>query len=335
MLDRYTLYQRGNGIYYYEDKETKKQSSLKTRDKGPAMQLLAAKNQVEAMPWMSREMAKVYIKGSNPDLLKYTWLDVLEDIYKGQTSRSIDRWQRFGASLPLERLRPLRLFETRAEDMLAALRHPRAGTSTNNYLRRLHNYALDMGWLMAPVLHRRQWPAIKYKKAQAITEFEHAQIVEAEQNEERRLYYELLWETGGSQSDIAELSWANVDKKEAILSYYRKKLEGKGNGALAQMRIGKRIQRVLDHLPQQGKFFPTISKELAKHRSSEFKRRCKLLEIKCKTLHSYRYSWAQRAAKSGIPERQAMAHLGHNSPAIHRAYVSNTPLCINALELSG
>jgi integrase len=326
MLDRYRLYRRKNGIYYVEDKTTGKQSSLKTKDRGEAEQLLAANNQSESMPYMCRELAKVYIKGSNPNLLKYTWQDVLEDIYKGQHGSSLDRWQRFGKSKPLDSLRALKLFETRSEDILAVLRHPRAGSSCNNYLRRLHNYALDLGWLMAPVLHRRQWPAIKYKKARAITEFEHEVIIQAEQNPERRLFYEMLWETGGSQSDVANLSWANVDKEQGILSYYRMKLEGRGNGALAQMKIGKRIQRLLDQLPEVGLFFPSIAREQAKHRSAEFKRRCRLAGISGITLHSYRYAMAERLKKANVSEREAMGYLGHNSPAIHRAYAVNASI---------
>jgi integrase len=38
------------------------------------------------------------------------------------------------------------------------------------------------------------------------------------------------------------------------------------------------------------------------------------------TLHSYRYSWAERAREAGYPERAAQEVLGHGSKAVHRAY---------------
>ena len=36
-------------------------------------------------------------------------------------------------------------------------------------------------------------------------------------------------------------------------------------------------------------------------------------------LHSYRYAWAERAQAAGMPEREAMAHLGHGSKAVIEA----------------
>jgi hypothetical protein len=40
----------------------------------------------------------------------------------------------------------------------------RGTVSTNVYLRRLHNLALDMGWLPRAVIVKRQWPAVKHKE---------------------------------------------------------------------------------------------------------------------------------------------------------------------------
>ena len=56
-----------------------------------------------------------------------------------------------------------------------------------------------MGWLLAAVLAKKAWPKIKYKDKRGITEEEHRKIVaDTKDDHERRLYYELLWETGGS-----------------------------------------------------------------------------------------------------------------------------------------
>ncbi|PWU11159.1 MAG: hypothetical protein C5B47_01195, partial [Verrucomicrobia bacterium] len=49
-------------------------------------------------------------------------------------------------------------------------------------------------------------------------------------------------------------------------------------------------------------------------------------------LHSYRYAWAERAAAAGMPEREAMAHLGHSSRAVHRAYARNADRVTLPLE---
>ena len=49
-------------------------------------------------------------------------------------------------------------------------------------------------------------------------------------------------------------------------------------------------------------------------------------------LHSYRYAWAQRARAAGMPEREAMNHLGHESRAIHAAYAGGATVATLPLE---
>lgn len=45
----------------------------------------------------------------------------------------------------------LPIYLTEANHLLAVLEHKKAGVSTNVWLRILHNRALDLGWLLAPV----------------------------------------------------------------------------------------------------------------------------------------------------------------------------------------
>ncbi len=54
--------------------------------------------------------------------------------------------------------------------------------------------------------------------------------------------------------------------------------------------------------------------------------------IQGRNLHSYRYSWAQRAQEAGMPEREAMTHLGHKSRAIHAAYSDGAHVAVLPLE---
>jgi hypothetical protein len=46
------------------------------------------------------------------------------------------------------------LIETRAEHLLRAVEIGKV--STNVHLRRIHNFALDMSWLPAPIIPKRQ-----------------------------------------------------------------------------------------------------------------------------------------------------------------------------------
>ena len=89
------------------------------------------------------------------------------------------------------------------------------------------------------------WPQIRKKKFTAITEEEHRQIVEREQNTERRLYYEMLWETGGSQADIASLHSDQVDLKTETISFSRRKLAGKEASGESLLRIGPSLKALL------------------------------------------------------------------------------------------
>jgi integrase len=186
--------------------------------------------------------------------------------------------------------------------------------STNVYLRRIHNFALDMTWLPWPVVVKRQWPKVQFKDKRAITWEEHQAIVTRELNPERKAFYKLAWHLGASQSDLACLEAENIDWGHNIISFTRKK-----TGSIAIMRFDDQVAEILRDLPGSGSLFPYLRTVRSGDRATEFHQRCAGLGIKGVTLHSYRYAWAERAKKAGYPERFAQEALGHNSKAIHRA----------------
>lgn len=53
-------------------------------------------------------------------------------------------------------IRNLPILETHSAHFLKVLEL--GGVSTNVYLRRIHNFALDMNWLPWSILPKRQWP---------------------------------------------------------------------------------------------------------------------------------------------------------------------------------
>ena len=69
-------------------------------------------------------------------------------------------------------------------------------------------------------------------------------------------------------------------------------------------------------LPRSGPLFPKLKSMREAHRSTEFRRACRRLKLCGITLHSYRYSWAERARSCGYPERFAQEALGHQSKAL-------------------
>jgi integrase len=187
--------------------------------------------------------------------------------------------------------------------------------STNVYLRRIHNFALDMTWLPWPVLAKKRWPAVVFKEKRGITLAEHLAIVARENNPERKAFYKLAWHLGASQSDLAFLEAENVDWDNHVIRYNRMKTD-----TVAIMRFDEDMAEILRDLPGSGPLFPYLRSVRAGDRATEFKQRCDGLGIKGVSLHRYRYAWAERAKTAGYPERYAQVNLGHNSNAMTRAY---------------
>lgn len=204
------------------------------------------------------------------------------------------------------------------------------GNCVGHYLRRLHNLAADLGWLPWPILAKRAWPKIRSRSKRAITAEKHAAIIASEQNRECRAFYELLYETGAAQTDGANLRAEDIDSRNGVLVYRRKKLGPFSEPA--RLTIGRKLRDVLQSLPPSGDLFPTIKRTSANHRFAEFRRRCRVAGVEGVTLHSYRHVWAQRAKACGYPERFAQESLGHCSRAVHEAYAKGALVVCPALE---
>jgi integrase len=313
MKKRYRVFPRPWGVYYCEDIETGKQETLKTRDKEEAYRIVAARNENEKAPAFSLHLARVYWKAGDPVAATRTWQDVMNEIPKLKQGETQHRWLTAIKDKALDTVRKMVVLETQAEHFLKVLED---GTvSTNTFLRRIHNFALDMNWLPWPVLPKRRWPAVKHADKRAIKVEEHQAIVTREQNPERKAFYQLAWHLGASQSDIAFLEAENIDWERNVISYERKKTH-----TIALMRFDEEAAELFRSLPSTGPLFPYLRTVRAADRATEFKQRCNGLKIKGVTLHSYRYAWAERAKKAGYPERFAQEALGHNSKAVHRAY---------------
>jgi integrase len=324
MKSRFIMFRRG-GVFYSEDTETRKQHSLRTKDEAEAITLLNAKNEAHRQPVLNRQIARTYLTATDPETAKRTWQTPMDEMTKTKTGATRIRHERAMKDPAFDLIRNLPILETQSAHFLKVLE---AGTvATNVFLRRIHNFALDMNWLHWPVLPKKQWPKVRFKEKRAVSFAEHQAIVAAECNAERRAFYECCWYIGGAQSDIAALSAKDIDWRARVVSFHRKK-----TGTPSIIRIGGELERVLRGLPAIGPLFPKLVQMREAHRATEFARACRRLKIKGITLHSYRYSWAERAKSAAYPERYAQEALGHNSKAVHRAYSKNAQVIIPALE---
>ncbi len=312
-------------MFYCVDKTTGKRTSLKTTNKDEARQIVEAKNNSVRQPVLNLQIAKAYLAGSDNGIATRTWQSALESLTNTKQGANQDRWRTVAKDPALAQLLPRKIIETQGEVLLKALQ---AGTvSTNVFLRRLHNFCVDMNWLPWPLIPKRQWPAVKFKEKRGITLEEHQRIIAAEVNPERKAMYQLCWHLGASQGDIANLKGEDVDWANGTVSFTRKK-----TGVPVLIHLGTEALNLFKDLPSEGVLFPYLSRVRTGDRATEFGQRCRQLGIKGVSLHSYRYAWAERAKTVGYPERFAQEALGHNSKAVHRAYAKRALMKLPSLE---
>ena len=324
MKNRFILFQR-SGVYYVEDTTNGKQTSLRTRDKADAVRLLHVKNEAIHQPAMNMQIAQVYLQHGDPALAARTWQHVMDQMVSVRVGMTQARWKSGIRDQAFDLIRHRKLIETTGEQFLAVLK---AGSiSTNMFLRRFHNFAVNMHWLPLPVLPKPNWPPVRHKERRAITFAEHQKIINREFNPAIRAYYQLLWHLGGAQSDIATLTAEDVDWKDRTISYRRQK-----TGAMSLLSFGDEVAEILKGLPNSGLLFPALARIQHNHRAKMFIKRLKTVGVSGVSLHSYRYAWAERAKEAGYPERFAMQALGQSSKAVHRAYAKKAQVVLPSLE---
>ena len=285
MKTKFRLLKRGlrGGTLYCKDALTGQRTSLKTKDEEEALQIIQAKNQALRQPALNLQIAKAYLSGSDSGINTRTWQEAFEAVIDCKQGPTKERWICVSREKAFDLIRSRPIVETQGEHFLKVLK---TGTvSTNVHLRKLHNFCLDMNWLLAPVLPKKQWPAIRFKEKRALTLEEHQKILEAEKNPQLHAFYELCWHLGGAQSDIGCLTAESVDWRDGVIAFRRKKTQ-----ALSVLHFGEEVAGILKRLPSKGFLFPRLAQLHEKYRAKEFNRRCKLLNIKGVSLHSYRHA---------------------------------------------
>jgi integrase len=324
MKTKYTLFRRG-GIYYSQDSATGQQKSLRTRDEAEALKLINARNEAHRQPVLNLHLARAYLTASDPAFVERTWLTVMAQLQARGKDSSRARYASVFKSPSFDGLRNKKLLETTADDFFAVFKEGKVAITY--FLKRLHNFALSLGWIALPIVAPYLWPKYEPKDRRGITQDEHQNLLAQEKKAEWKLFLELLWETGAAQGDAAAMTAEDIDWQSRTITYFRQK-----TGSRAQFTISNALEKVLQHLPTTGVLFPNLSQFSANDRASRFRRRCHRAGVSGVTLHSYRYAWAERAKVVGMPERFAQAALGHNSKAIHRAYAKKAVIIAPSLE---
>ncbi len=149
MSDRYRLARRGNR-FYAVDRESLERESLGTCDRGAARKLLAAKNETARCANLNLHLGRVYLNAHDPTLIGRTWNQVMEDFSGRGKEHTHQRRIRAMRSAPFQQLKDKKLVETTGDDFRRILND--CGSSTNHFLRCLHNLALGLGWSPGPII---------------------------------------------------------------------------------------------------------------------------------------------------------------------------------------
>jgi hypothetical protein len=253
MKQRFRMYQRGlNGRFYLEDNETGKQESLGTSDRTEALRLLHARNEAAYQPAFNTHMARAYLVAGDAQISQRTWQVVMDELKQAKATsadRTSERYESAFDEAPFDALRNLVVIETRPEAILKMLH---GGTiSTNVFMRRLHSFALGMGWLPWPIIAYKQWPRLRFKPRRAITADEAQRLLNIEKHTEWKAFLQLLWHVGAAQVDLAALTHENIDWSNRTISFTRKK-----TGTLALQRFGAAVEAILRDRPSVGPLFP-------------------------------------------------------------------------------
>jgi hypothetical protein len=166
MKQAFGLIRRPWGVFYIKNKVTGEQKSLKTHDKVEAQRILQAHNESESQPHFNLSLARVYLNGADPKLATRTWQEVMENIVAKKTDETRRRWEVAIKDRNFDCVRNLPVAETRPEHFDRVLADGKV--SSNVYLRRVHNHALGMEWLLKSVISRLQWPKPVFKSKRAI-----------------------------------------------------------------------------------------------------------------------------------------------------------------------
>ena len=177
MQDKFRLYRRPNGMFYAEEYHTRHRESLQTKDEARSAPPDCRQEPSRHPARFQSGNGEGVSQGPRPAVLRAhveSVSDAVQHTYEGPTKA---RWEKFIRSEPMQGVLEKKLIQTTSSDFLAVLNHPEAGVSTNVFLRILHNRALDLGWIVQPVIAKKGWPKIRYGHRRGITREEHERIL--------------------------------------------------------------------------------------------------------------------------------------------------------------
>lgn len=145
---------------------------------------------------LNLQIAWTYLSATDPQISKRTRHTVMDEMGQTKCGPPKARHNRGMRDTAFDSIRNMPLLETQSHHFLQVLC---VGTvSTNMFLVRLHNFALQMNWLPWPILAKKRWPEVTFNEKRAVTRAEHQAILAHENDPARRAFFECCWHSGCS-----------------------------------------------------------------------------------------------------------------------------------------
>jgi hypothetical protein len=103
---KYRLYRRRNGRFYWQENDSSKQGSLQTGDRREAEKLLNAMNESQRQPILNLSIARAYLAAHDPKMVTRIWREVMDEMATHGIPTTQERCSRAFRSRAYDPIRP-------------------------------------------------------------------------------------------------------------------------------------------------------------------------------------------------------------------------------------
>lgn len=121
LQQKYRLYHRQNGNFYWQEHASRKQGTLRTRNRREAHTLLNV-HEAQRQPILNLSLARTYLAAHDPKIITRTWQHVMIEMATHGIPSPQERASRAFCSQAFDPIRQKPLVQTTSEDLLAVLR---------------------------------------------------------------------------------------------------------------------------------------------------------------------------------------------------------------------
>src|SRR5258707_14012571 len=118
---KYRLFRRRNGVFYWQENDSKKQGTLRTTERREAERLLNAMNESYREPTLNLNLARAYLAAHDPKMAKRTWQAVMDEMATHGIPSTQNRCARGFRSKAYDAIRDKPLVQTTGEDLLTVV----------------------------------------------------------------------------------------------------------------------------------------------------------------------------------------------------------------------